>query len=149
MIFIPLILFANCKSLLINVTLLQWIAQKFASYKTDIIYAYDAYWRAAKADIWRRNYLILYNIYLTSLEKLNFLMSICVPFWYFLIYRSATVPGLNLIFFFTLISIDAFFFNLWFCGSCFLGTFWATDFLDVCFVRAILNLNFYKIVWIS
>lgn len=73
MIFIPLILFANYKSLLINVTLLQWIAQKFASYKTDIIYAYDAYWRAAKADIWRRNYLILYNIYLTSLENLIFL----------------------------------------------------------------------------
>lgn len=58
-------------------------------------------------------------------------------FWYFLISLKATVPGLNLWGFLTPETIGADFLAIFWAVSCFLGTFWAVDFLAVCFVRAI------------
>jgi hypothetical protein len=58
-------------------------------------------------------------------------------FWYFRIYRRATVPGLNLCGFLTPETRGADLRAIFWAASCFRGTFWAVDFLAVCFVRAI------------
>lgn len=60
-----------------------------------------------------------------------------MDFWYFLISLSATVPGLNLCGFFTPVVTGAVFLAIFCATSCFLGTFWAVDFLAVCLVLAI------------
>lgn len=60
-----------------------------------------------------------------------------VDFWYFLIYLRATVPGLNRWGFLTPVVTGADFLAIFWAISCFLGTFWAVDFLAVCFVLAI------------
>jgi len=64
------------------------------------------------------------------------LKKILTLFWYFLIYLNATVPGLNLWGFLTPETRGADFLAIFWAASCFLGTFWAVDFLAVCFVRA-------------
>jgi hypothetical protein len=65
------------------------------------------------------------------------LVKLLTLFWYFLISRRATVPGLNLWGFLTPETRGADFLAIFWAASCFLGTFWAVDFLAVCFVRAI------------
>jgi hypothetical protein len=66
-----------------------------------------------------------------------------VDFWYFLIYLRATVPGLNLWGFLTPVVTGADFRAIFWAMSCFRGTFWAVDFLAVCFVLAIESIQFY------
>ena len=62
-----------------------------------------------------------------------------VDFWYFLISLRATVPGLNRWGFLTPVVTGADFLAIFWATSCFLGTFWAVDFLAVCLVLAITN----------
>lgn len=135
----PLIRFANWRSLDIIVTRFAWIAHRFVSSNSDTRYASAAYWRAITADDWNRNYdLNSWAIYRTSLWNGNFLINRSVDFWYFLISRKATVPGLNLCGRFTPVVTGADFLAIFCAINCFLGSFWAVDFLAVCFVRAIL-----------
>ena len=63
-------------------------------------------------------------------------MSNSVDFWYFLISRRATVPGLNLCGFLTPPVAGADFLAA-FVAKCFLGALAPVDFLAVYFVRAI------------
>lgn len=72
------------------------------------------------------------------------LYKILTLFWYFRISRRATVPGLNLWGFLTPETSGADFLAIFWAANCFLGTFWAVDFLAVCFVRAICLRNYYK-----
>jgi hypothetical protein len=65
-------------------------------------------------------------------------MSRSVDFWYFLISRRATVPGRKRWGFLTPVVTGAVLRAIFWATSCFLGTFWAVDFLAVCLVRAIL-----------
>ena len=73
-----------------------------------------------------------------SLEG-SFRMRRSVDFWYFLISRRATVPGLYLCGFFTppVAGADL---RAALVASCLRGAFPPVDFLAVCLVRAILNL---------
>jgi len=58
-------------------------------------------------------------------------------FWNLRIYRRATVPGLKRWGFLRPETMGALFLAIFWAASCFLGTFWAVDFLAVCFVLAI------------
>ena len=64
-----------------------------------------------------------------------------VDFWYFLISLRATVPGLKRWGFLTPVVTGADFLAIFWATSCFLGTFWAVDFLAVCFVLAIIRIK--------
>ncbi|RID77007.1 hypothetical protein BRARA_B03952 [Brassica rapa] len=97
------------------VTLFAWIAQRLVSSNRPTKYASAASWSAATALLWNRR---------------------SVLFWYFLISRSATVPGRNLCGFFTPPVAGADFLAA-LVASCFLGAFPPVDFLAVCLVRAI------------
>jgi len=122
------------------VTRLAWIAHKLVSSKRPTRYASDASWRARMAVDWnRRSVLKSCAISLTNLWNGSFRMSKSVLFWYFLISRRATVPGLYLCGFFTppLVGAD---FRAALVASCFLGAFPPVDLRAVCLVRAILNL---------
>ena len=134
----PLILLASCKSLVMMVTLLAWIAQRLVSSKRETRYASAASWRAKTAEDWNlSSCLHSWAIYLTILWKGSFLINKSVDFWYFLISLRATVPGLNLWGFLTPTAAGADFLAIFWATSCFLGTFWAVDFLAVCLVLAI------------
>lgn len=61
-----------------------------------------------------------------------------VDFWYLLISRRATVPGLYLCGFFTP-PVDGALLRAALVASCFLGALPPVDLRAVCFVRAILN----------
>ena len=71
-----------------------------------------------------------------------------VDFWNFLIYRRATVPGLNLWGFLTPAVTGALFLAIFWAANCFLGTFWAVDFLAVCLVLAIDFNEIYYSSWL-
>ncbi|PKI77409.1 hypothetical protein CRG98_002182 [Punica granatum] len=84
------------------VTLLAWIAHRLVSSNSPTRYASAASWSASTAWLWNlRSVLKSCAISRTSLWNGSFLMSSSVLFWYFLISRSATVPGLYLWGFFT------------------------------------------------
>merc|ERR1719348_1754886 len=70
-----------------------------------------------------------------------------VDFWYLLISRRATVPGLYRCGFFTPPVAGALF-RAALVASCFLGAFPPVDFLAVCLVRAIVRNRIYDGCWI-
>ena len=125
------------------VTLFAWIAQRFVSSKRPTRYASDASWRAAIADDWkRRSPLKPEAISLTSLWNGSFLMRRSVLFWYFLISRSATVPGRKRCCFFapceSIVGVDL---RAALAPRDLRGVLPPVDFLAVCFVRASLKTN--------
>ena len=79
------------------VTRLACMAHKFVSSKSPTKYASAASWRAANAwAVILASDLKSCTISLIRRQKGAFLISNSVLFWYLLISRSATVPGLNL-----------------------------------------------------
>merc|ERR1719430_2808544 len=123
------------------VTLLAWMAQRLVSSKSPTRYASLASCRAPTAADWnRRAVLKSCAISLTNLWNGNFLIRSSVDFWYRLISRRATVPGLYLCGFFTPPVLGALFLAA-LVASCFLGAFPPVDFRAVCFVRAIVKIS--------
>ena len=117
----PLILLASWMSLGMMVTLLAWIAQRLVSSKSPTRYASADSWRARIAADWNlRSVLKSWAISLTSLWNGSFLIKSSVDFWYFLISRRATVPGLYLCGFLTPPAVGADFLAA-FVANCFLG----------------------------
>ena len=71
----PLILLARCRSFVMIVTLLAWIAHRLVSSNKPTRYASAAYWRASTALLWNlTSCLNSVAIYLTSLMKGSFLI---------------------------------------------------------------------------
>ena len=93
------------------------------------------------AEDWNlRSVLKSWAISLTRRWKGSFLMRSSVDFWYLLISRRATVPGLYLWGFFTPPVAGADFLAA-LVASCFLGAFPPVDFLAVCLVRAMVTVQ--------
>ena len=86
----------------LRVTLFACIMHKTESWKRETMISLLASCRASSAAPCIRSTRPLYIsiISLTSCEKGAFGMMGSVLFWYFLILRSATVPGLHFLFFF-------------------------------------------------
>merc|ERR1711981_1546956 len=124
------------------VTRLAWMAHKLVSSKRPTREASEASWRARTAEDWNlKSDLKSWAISLTSLWKGSFLMRSSVDFWYLLISRRATVPGLYLLGFLTPPMAGADFLAA-LVANCFLGAFPPVDFRAVCFVRAIFAFRF-------
>ena len=121
------------------VTRLAWIAHRLVSSKSPTRYASLASWRAITAELWnRRSVLKSWAISLTRRWNGSFLMRSSVLFWYLLISRRATVPGLYRWGFFTPPVAGALFLAA-FVASCFRGALPPVDLRAVCFVLAMLN----------
>ena len=93
------------------------------------------------AELWNlRSVLKSWAISRTRRWKGSLRMSSSVDFWYLLISRRATVPGLYLWGFFTppVAGADL---RAALVASCFLGALPPVDFLAVCLVRAIANVQ--------
>merc|ERR1711994_1178728 len=101
--------------------------------------------RAPMAADWNlRSVLKSWAISLTSRWKGSLRMSSSVDFWYLLISRRATVPGLYLWGFLTP-PVEGADFLAALVASCFLGAFPPVDLRAVCLVRAIL-LSYYVLM---
>ena len=97
------------------------------------------------AELWkRRSVLKSWAISRTNLWKGSFLIRSSVLFWYLLISRRATVPGLYLCGFLTPPVAGALL-RAALVASCFLGAFPPVDLRAVCFVRAIVDIQKYVI----
>jgi len=93
----PLIRLASWISLGKMVTLLAWMAQRLVSSKRPTRYDSADSWRARTAEPWkRRSVLKSWAISRTNLWKGSLRINSSVDFWYLLISRRATVPGLYL-----------------------------------------------------
>ena len=119
------------------------MAHRLVSSNSPTRYASAASCSASTAELWNlRSVLYSWAISLTSLWKGSFLTNSSVLFWYFLISRRATVPGLKRWGFFTPLVVEtALTFFAAFVAKCFLGVFPAGVFLAVCLVRAIIIYN--------
>merc|ERR1719454_667290 len=116
------------------------MAQRLVSSKRPTRYASLASWRAITAELWNlRSVLKSWAISRTRRWNGNLRMSSSVDFWYLLISRRATVPGLYRWGFFTPPVAGADFLAA-LVASCFLGAFPPVDFRAVCLVRAIAQL---------
>merc|ERR1712183_1003770 len=131
------------------VTLLAWMAHRLVSSKSPTKYASLASCRAPIAALWSlRSVLKSWAISLTRRWKGSFLMRSSVDFWYLLISRRATVPGLYLWGFFTP-PVDGADFLAALVASCFLGAFPPVDLRAVCLVRAMVQIKLSRIVFES
>merc|ERR1719383_1637205 len=121
------------------VTLLAWIAQRLVSSNRPTRYASLASWRAPIAALWNlRSVLKSWAISLTRRWKGSLRIRSSVDFWYLLISRRATVPGLYLRGFLTppVLGADL---RAALVASCLRGAFPPVDLRAVCFVRAIFS----------
>merc|ERR550519_3196712 len=135
----PRIRRANWMSLGMIVTRLAWMAHRFVSSNRPTRYASLASWRAPIAALWNlRSVLKSWAISLTRRWKGSFLMRSSVDFWYLLISRRATVPGLYLWGFLTP-PVEGADFLAALVASCFLGAFPPVDLRAVCLVRAMIG----------
>jgi len=104
-------------------------------------------WRAPIAALWNlRSVLKSWAISRTRRWKGNFLMSSSVDFWYLLISRRATVPGLYLWGFFTP-PVEGALFRAALVASCLRGALPPVDLRAVCLVRAISYYNRDQVVY--
>merc|ERR1740121_2803973 len=123
------------------VTLLAWMGHRLVASKSPTREASAASWRAMTAELWNlRSVLKSCAISLTRRWKGSLRMRSSVDFWYLLISRRATVPGLYLWGFLTPPVAGADFLAA-LVASCFLGAFPPVDLRAVCLVRAIVTVD--------
>merc|ERR1711905_30906 len=123
------------------VTRLAWMAQRLVSSKRPTRYASLASCRAITAELWNlRSVLKSWAISLTRRWKGSLRMRSSVDFWYLLISRRATVPGLYLWGFLTppVAGADL---RAALVASCFLGALPPLDLRAVCLVRAMVTVD--------